>query len=106
MRGSSVFAERPRQRSFHTGQTESKLAERLRHKCYFFVTNTAYSLLLTFCVASSAGWKSTAAASGRGRTGAVQHSFRQTRLQKVPFTGTPGHDVVDLERHADAQKEW
>ena len=37
--------------------------------------------------------------------GTPDHCTGQTRLQQIRPPGAPGHDVVDLERHADAQQQ-
>ena len=46
-----------------------------------------------------------AAESRRIGHGAEHHGPRQCRLQQSGFAGAPGHDVVDLERHPDAEQQ-
>ena len=46
-----------------------------------------------------------AAEGGRGGQRAEDHGARQGRLQQAGLTGPPRHDVVDLERDADAEQQ-
>ena len=46
-----------------------------------------------------------AAERGRGRHGAEDHGAGEARLQQPGLARAPGHDVVDLERDADAEQQ-
>ena len=57
--------------------------------------------------AGGAGMARQPEAAERGRRGqrAPDHGARQARLQQVGLPGPPRHDVVDLERDADAEQQ-